>query len=62
MIKYSNETKQNYLTQSTAYLKVIEWYVDAIFSVHPDFKSHTGENMNVGQGEMYLVIGNRNLT
>jgi hypothetical protein len=26
------------------------WYVDAAFAVHPDFKSHPGAIMTIGQG------------
>jgi hypothetical protein len=29
-------------------LHVIEWYVDASFAVHNDFKSHTGGAMSIG--------------
>ena len=36
MIKYLYGTKVKYGTLSYDYLKVIKWYVDASFVVHPD--------------------------
>ena len=33
-------------------LRAIRWYVDVSFAVHPDFKSHTGAVMTMGQGGM----------
>ena len=52
MIKYFNGTQNKYLTPSDDDLKWIKWYVDASFAVHPDFKSHTGVIMNMGQVEI----------
>ena len=36
-------------------LKLIKWYVDASSAVHPNFKSHTGAIMNMGQVSMKSV-------
>jgi len=33
-------------------LKIIKWYVDVAFAVHPDFKSHTGGVMTLGAGAL----------
>ena len=52
MIKYLNGTKKKYLALSDDYLKVVKWYVDGIFAIHPDFKIHTGAIMTMGQGEI----------
>ena len=41
MIKYLNGTNKKYLTLSVDDLKVVKYYADASFAVHPDFKSHT---------------------
>ena len=41
MIKYLNGTKRKYGTLSYDNLKVIKWYVEASFAVHPDLKSRT---------------------
>ena len=30
--------------------QVIKWNVDSSFAVHPDFRSHTGGGMTMGQG------------
>ena len=30
------------MTLSIGDMRVIKWYVDASFAVHPNFKSHTG--------------------
>ena len=43
MMKWLNCTQQDKLTLSADKgLHTIEWYVDASFAVHPDYKSHTG--------------------
>ena len=55
MIKYYNVTNKNYFTLSSDGLKVIQWYVDAIFAFHPGFKSHTVAIMTMGQEEMQSV-------
>jgi hypothetical protein len=34
---------------------VVKWYVDASFAVHPDFKSHTGAVMTLGNGAMQSI-------
>ena len=52
MIKYFNGTKKNCLTLNAGDLKVVKWYVDASFAVHPDFNICTGDIMTMGQGEM----------
>ena len=45
MLKYLNGSKKDYLT----------CYVDASFAVHPDFKSHTGGIMMMGDGAIQAV-------
>ena len=52
MIKYLNGTKKKYLKLSADDLKVVKWYMDASFAVHPDFKSHTGAIITTGQESM----------
>ena len=52
MIKYLNGGNKKYLTWSADYLKVIEWYAEESFVVHPDFRIHTGAIMTMGLGEM----------
>jgi hypothetical protein len=43
------------LTLSADDLKVIKWYVDASFALHPDFKSHTGAMMMLGKGSIQSI-------
>jgi hypothetical protein len=38
-----------------------EWYVDASFAVHPDFKSHTGVAMTAGKGSVINVSHKQNI-
>jgi hypothetical protein len=49
VMKYLNGTKEENLTLSAEDLRVVKWYVDASFAVHPDFKSHTGAMMTLGK-------------
>jgi hypothetical protein len=35
--------------------KSLEWHVDAAFAVHPDFKSHTGATMMLGEGAFPMI-------
>ena len=44
-----NGTQDMKLTLSTENLWSIEWYVDALFAVHPDFRSQTGGTMTFGK-------------
>jgi len=55
LMKYLNSTRKKVLTLSADNLKVVKWYVDASFGVHPDFKSHTGGVMTMGQGAMHVI-------
>ena len=49
-MKYINGTLDDVLTLKVDNLHTIKWYVDASFAVHPDFKSHTGAVMTMGEG------------
>jgi hypothetical protein len=55
VMKYLNDTKEENLTLSADDLKVVKWYVDASFAVHPDFKSHTGAVMTLRKGAMQSI-------
>jgi hypothetical protein len=55
VMKYLNGTRSEYLTLSADDLRVVKWYVDASFVVHPDFKSHTGAVMMLGKGAMQSI-------
>ena len=55
LMKYLNGSKRKHLTLSADNLKIIKWYVDASFAVHPDFKSHTGAVMTMGNGAIQSI-------
>ena len=50
LMKYLNGTQDRKLTLSADDIRVIKWYIDASFAVHPDYKSHTGGAMTFGRG------------
>ena len=53
-MEYLNGTKELMLRLWADDLRVVKWYVDASFTVHPDYRSHTGAAMTLGEG---AVIG-----
>jgi hypothetical protein len=55
VMKYLNGTRSEFLTLSADDVRVVKWYVDASFAVHPDFKSHTGAVMMLGKGAMQSI-------
>ena len=52
MIKCLNGTKEKHLYLSGNDLKVVKWYVNTSFVVHPYSKSHTGAIVTIGQVAM----------
>ena len=55
LVKYLNGTRTIPLTLSANDTNIITWFVDAAFAVHPDFKSHTGGNMTMGEGAVISI-------
>ena len=55
LLKYCNGTQDNKLTISIDNLHVFKWYVDSAFAVYPDFRSHTGSIMILGNGAIQSV-------
>jgi hypothetical protein len=55
VMKYLNGTREEKITLSASDLRVVKWYVDASFAVHPDFKSHTSAMMTLGKGTMQSI-------
>jgi hypothetical protein len=51
--------KGRILALSAADLRVVKWYMDASFAVHPDFKSHTGAVMVLGKERYNQLLGSR---
>jgi hypothetical protein len=62
LLKYTNGTRKDKLILLANNLHVIKWYVDAIFAVYPDFKSHTGGNMTSGQGTLMPMSRKQNMS
>jgi hypothetical protein len=52
LLKYLNGTRNDVMTLKIDDMRVIKWWVDASFAVHPDFKSHTGGCMSMGRGSI----------
>jgi hypothetical protein len=55
MMKFLNQTKKDVLTLRADGTGTIKWYTDAAFAVHPDFRSHTGSAMTMGQGAITSI-------
>jgi len=49
-MRYLNATRGDELILSADDLRVMKWYVDVGFAIHPDFKSHTGGGVTMGNG------------
>ena len=60
-MQYIKRTANDILTLSANNLHVLKWYVDASFGVHPDFKSHTGGVMTMGEGTIQSVSSKQKL-
>jgi len=54
-MKYLNGTKDDKLLLTADDLRIMKWYVDASFAVHPDFKSHTGAVSTMGDGAIQSI-------
>ena len=51
MMKYLTSTRKDTLKLSIKDgINKLEWFIDASFAVHPDFRSHTGMTMRFGGG------------
>jgi hypothetical protein len=54
MMRYLKLMK-DMLTLRAYELSTIKWYTDASFALHPDFRSHTGAVMTMGQGAITSI-------
>ena len=66
-MKYLNGTRKYHIILVIENMKIIKWYVDALFAVHPDFRSHIGGVMKMGtgaiqSGSMKLKLNTRSST
>lgn len=53
VIKYLRGDPHLPLTLEADDTKIMKWWVDASFAVHPDMKSHTGATASLGKGSVY---------
>jgi hypothetical protein len=53
LMQYIRLTRDLVLTLEADNLRIIKWYVDASYAVHPDMKSHTGGALTLGKGVVY---------
>jgi hypothetical protein len=53
MLQFLRGTKDDYLTLSANSLHNVQWWVDALYTVHPDMKSHAGGALSLGRGIIY---------
>ena len=61
MMRYLHSTKTWHKTLRADSLNIIKHYVDASFAVHPDFRSHTGSTMTMGDGAMLVKSSKQKL-
>jgi hypothetical protein len=53
VIKYLRSDPHLPLTLEADDRRIMKWWVDASFAVHPDMKSHTGATGSMGKGSVY---------
>ena len=56
MLKYLNGMKRMKLTLSVEILPFIQWWVDASYLAHPDYKGHTGAVMSFLKGSVVSFL------
>ena len=56
MMKFLHRTKDDMLTLSKGHGSIqLEWYVDASFAIHPDYRGHTGAAFKFKGGKGFLI-------
>ena len=55
LLEYLKGTSKLCLKLKADNLQVVKWYVDASFAVHPDYRSHTGAVMTLGEGSIITM-------
>lgn len=55
MLEYLHGTSELKLKLRVDNLRVIKWYVDASYAVHPDYRSHTGAVMTMVRGAVQAM-------
>lgn len=55
-MRYLRSTQRTHLSiGATESLRIMKWYVDASFAVHPDFKSHTGGSLSIDKSALQVT-------
>ena len=52
MMKFLKQTVKDQLTLKSDGTRTLKWHVNAAFTVHPDFKSHTIGVLTMGKGAL----------
>ena len=60
-MKFLEQTLQDKLILKADDIRVINWWVDASFAVHPDYRSHTGAVMSFGRGAPITISSKQKL-
>ena len=60
-LEYLKGTSKLCLKLKTDSLQVVKWYVDTSFAVNPDFRSHTGAVMTLGEGSIIAMLKKQKL-
>jgi hypothetical protein len=55
VIKYLRGSLSLQLTLEASDTKIMRWWIDASYAVHPDMKSHTGGVFSIGKGAVYAT-------
>ena len=55
VLKYLHGTVYLSLTMDASDMRLVRWWVDASFAVHPDYRSHTGAVMSLGRGAVTTI-------
>ena len=60
-MKFILQTLTDPLILTIEDLKLVKWWIDAAFAVHPDFRSHTGAVMSFGRGALISISSKQKL-
>ena len=52
VLKYLHGTVYLPLTMDASEMRLVKWWVDAAFALHPDYRSHSGAVLSLGKGSV----------
>jgi hypothetical protein len=61
VLKYPRGTPDLALTLEGDDARIVKWWVDASFAVHPNMKSHMGGTLSLGKGSIYSASTHQKL-